>query len=341
MHYWASRGCDVHLVTHPESVAEVRGIIGARASGATACTDSRRRSSSTRASRRPHAAKSACPTTARSSSSRAAAGASGTSSARSRRRLTIPEVTKVVCLCGRNEALRSQLAGSFLGRDAGARRGLHGTDERMAGGRRRARALDRGPDRSRSADAWVSGHLLRLGSRSPASEQPGVSPLRARAGRGHACRASCCASPRARAGPNGDHVVQRPAIRRILRSGSGKCGADLLARAGWFVRRPHRSRPRSPACAGSRSASIPHTASRSRSTTALTPKGRRQCSRCLHAQALGRRSSSSASRWRATPRWPRRSRPPATRSRSTAIGTSSCCGGRQRRCARTSCGRTM
>jgi processive 1,2-diacylglycerol beta-glucosyltransferase len=31
MHYWASRGVDVHLVTHPESIAEVRTIIGADA----------------------------------------------------------------------------------------------------------------------------------------------------------------------------------------------------------------------------------------------------------------------------------------------------------------------
>src|SRR5215469_17502601 len=28
MHYWASRGIDVHLVTHPESIAEVRSIVG-------------------------------------------------------------------------------------------------------------------------------------------------------------------------------------------------------------------------------------------------------------------------------------------------------------------------
>ena len=28
MHYWASRGVDVHLVTHPEAIAEVRTIVG-------------------------------------------------------------------------------------------------------------------------------------------------------------------------------------------------------------------------------------------------------------------------------------------------------------------------
>src|SRR5436190_12913070 len=31
MHYWASRGIDVHLVTHPESIAAVRSIVGPEA----------------------------------------------------------------------------------------------------------------------------------------------------------------------------------------------------------------------------------------------------------------------------------------------------------------------
>src|SRR5437868_8643330 len=31
MHYWASRGVDVHLVTHPESIDEVRTIVGGAA----------------------------------------------------------------------------------------------------------------------------------------------------------------------------------------------------------------------------------------------------------------------------------------------------------------------
>ena len=34
MHYWASRGIDVHLVTHPESIPEVRAIVGASRSRA-------------------------------------------------------------------------------------------------------------------------------------------------------------------------------------------------------------------------------------------------------------------------------------------------------------------
>src|SRR6185312_4971419 len=35
MHYWASRGIDVHLVTHPESIEEVRAIVGSH--GAVHC----------------------------------------------------------------------------------------------------------------------------------------------------------------------------------------------------------------------------------------------------------------------------------------------------------------
>ena len=109
-------GVDVHLVTHPESVAEVRGSSARRhrvhcVHGFTSEEFLDPREQTSRAPRsRP------ARTRQGRRSSRAAAGASGTSTARSRRRSTLHEVTKVVCLCGRNETLRSTVRRPLLGR---------------------------------------------------------------------------------------------------------------------------------------------------------------------------------------------------------------------------------
>ena len=85
MHYWASRGVDVHLVTHPESIEEVRTIVGADAPvhcvhGLTAA-EFRVPRSEAAARRTLH-----LPATGRSFSCQAAAGVSATSGARSNRR---------------------------------------------------------------------------------------------------------------------------------------------------------------------------------------------------------------------------------------------------------------
>ena len=114
MHYWASRGCDVHLVTHPESVAEVRGIIGAAppvhcVHGFTSeeFLDPREQTAARREVGLPDDGKVVV----------VSGGGWGVGDILGaiETTLTIPEVTKVVCLCGRNEALRSQLQARFSG----------------------------------------------------------------------------------------------------------------------------------------------------------------------------------------------------------------------------------
>ena len=89
LHYWAHPGVDLHLITHPESAAEVREI-AARRRRSRPSTASPTCASPSRPSAARRAPSSSCPPAARSSSSRAAAGASATSRARSRRRCTTP-----------------------------------------------------------------------------------------------------------------------------------------------------------------------------------------------------------------------------------------------------------
>ncbi len=114
MHYWASRGCDVHLVTHPESVAEVRGIIGAAppvhcVHGFTSeeFLDPREQTAARREVGLPDGGEVVV----------VSGGGWGVGDILGaiETTLTIPEVTKVVCLCGRNEALRSRLQARFSG----------------------------------------------------------------------------------------------------------------------------------------------------------------------------------------------------------------------------------
>ena len=114
LRYWATPGADLHLVTHPESIEEVRRIAGDE-TRCTASTASPRRSSSSRARRPRRGARSSSTRAPRSCSSRAAAGASVTSRARSARCSTVKGVDQVVCLCGHNEELRAQLEQDFAG----------------------------------------------------------------------------------------------------------------------------------------------------------------------------------------------------------------------------------
>ena len=84
MHYWAAPGIDLHLITHPETEAEVRSIAGAGDRGA-----SRPRVDSTRVHRavrlgQPRGVFSASRRTGRSCSSQVAVGAWATLRTRSR-----------------------------------------------------------------------------------------------------------------------------------------------------------------------------------------------------------------------------------------------------------------
>jgi processive 1,2-diacylglycerol beta-glucosyltransferase len=116
MHYWASRGIDVHLVTHPESIDEVRTIVGADASvhcvhGFTlpdfheprASEDARRELGL------PEAGKIAL----------VSGGGWGVGDVHGAvdEALGIPGIAQVVCLCGRNEGLRRELSERFAGEE--------------------------------------------------------------------------------------------------------------------------------------------------------------------------------------------------------------------------------
>jgi processive 1,2-diacylglycerol beta-glucosyltransferase len=112
MHYWASRGIDVHLVTHPESIAEVRTIVGA--AGSVHCvhgfTDPAFRSSLTEPEAR---ASLDLPADGKIVLVSGGGWGVGDVGGAVDQALAVPGVTNVVCLCGRNEDLRVELAGRF------------------------------------------------------------------------------------------------------------------------------------------------------------------------------------------------------------------------------------
>ena len=162
MHYWASRGRRRHLVTHPESIAEVRTIVGADAPVHCVHGLHATRPSTTPRRRPRRGARSACPRPGRSCSSPAAGGASATSRARSSRRWRSRR-DAVVCLCGRNDELHAAISPAVRRRAARPRRGVHRGDARLARGCRRARALDRRADRARGAHARLPGRSRTAG----------------------------------------------------------------------------------------------------------------------------------------------------------------------------------
>jgi processive 1,2-diacylglycerol beta-glucosyltransferase len=128
MHYWASRGVDVHLVTHPESIAEVRSIVGPDA--LVACVhgftlpefrERRRQEDARRRLGLPAAGKVVL----------VSGGGWGVGDVRgaTEQALSLGEVSAVVCLCGRNESLRSTLQERFA---ADARVRVEGFTEEMS-----------------------------------------------------------------------------------------------------------------------------------------------------------------------------------------------------------------
>jgi UDP-N-acetylglucosamine:LPS N-acetylglucosamine transferase len=112
MHYWASRGVDVHLVTHTESIAEVRSIVGPDA--LVACvhgfTLPEFREPRTQGDARQRLGLPAAGKVVLVSGGGWGVGdvAGATEQA-----LLLSEVSAVVCLCGRNESLRSTLRARF------------------------------------------------------------------------------------------------------------------------------------------------------------------------------------------------------------------------------------
>jgi processive 1,2-diacylglycerol beta-glucosyltransferase len=113
MHYWASRGVDVYLVTHPESIEEVRTIVGAApvhcVHGLTA-PDFRVR-------RVQRAARRTLDLPADGKVVLVSGGGWGVGDVQGavEEALAVAVVARVVCLCGRNETLQRQLRSRFAG----------------------------------------------------------------------------------------------------------------------------------------------------------------------------------------------------------------------------------
>ena len=126
--YWATPGADVHLVTHPESVEEVRAIAGASArvycvTGLTDRAFLERRSELE--------ARRALGLPAGGAIVLVSGGGWGVGRLDTavEAALGFPKVSSVVCLCGRNETLRERLRQRF---GAEPRVRIEGFTERMA-----------------------------------------------------------------------------------------------------------------------------------------------------------------------------------------------------------------
>jgi processive 1,2-diacylglycerol beta-glucosyltransferase len=114
LHYWASEGVDVHLVTHPESVHEVRAVAGPTSEvhcvhGLTAPQF-----------REPRAAADAraalgLPADGRIVLVSGGGWGVGDVAGAVEEALAADDVSCVACLCGHNDALRRRLAAAFAG----------------------------------------------------------------------------------------------------------------------------------------------------------------------------------------------------------------------------------
>jgi UDP-N-acetylglucosamine:LPS N-acetylglucosamine transferase len=114
LRYWAAEGVDLHLITHPESLAEVRRIAGERTE--VRCV----RGLSDEAFEQPRAPEDArralgLPVFGRVVLVSGGGWGVGDLEQAVRVALRLPEVSMVACLCGRNEDLRSRLAHEFAG----------------------------------------------------------------------------------------------------------------------------------------------------------------------------------------------------------------------------------
>ena len=236
MHYWASAGVDIHLVTHPESIDEVRGIVGPDAP-CRACTVSRCPSSSSRA--RSLDARRALGLPDAGKVVLVSGGGWGVGDVEGAvvEALSIADVVCVVCLCGRNEDLRRRLLARF-GKEARVR--VEGFTEEMPEWLAAADVLVHstgGLTVLEATDARLPGDLVRLGPRTRPREQPRVPPLRPRRRR----RRQAAAPTRDRAGARerayADRVVRRPTLGRLVRPRRRRCVVASLAAGGalaWF-----------------------------------------------------------------------------------------------------------
>jgi len=127
LHYWAARGVDLHLITHPESIDEVREVAGRET--AVCCVNGLTA---------PEFFEPRDPATARRSLGLpdgnvviVSGGGWGVGDIEGAvdTALGLEQVAQVVCLCGRNEQLRSALERRF---DGNGRVRVEGFTERMS-----------------------------------------------------------------------------------------------------------------------------------------------------------------------------------------------------------------
>jgi UDP-N-acetylglucosamine:LPS N-acetylglucosamine transferase len=114
LRYWASRGIDVHLITHPESEAEVRGIAGpaTRVEAVHGLTDPAFLDPPSEAeARRALDLPAEGGVVAVSGGGWGVGDLDGAIGAA----LSLDGVAAVLCLCGRNDALRRRVADRFAG----------------------------------------------------------------------------------------------------------------------------------------------------------------------------------------------------------------------------------
>jgi len=126
--YWASPGADVHLITHPESTDEVRKIAGEDAE--VHCVHGFTRPEFLVPRAKPDARRAlGLPITGKIVLVSGGGWGVGDVEGAVREVLAVESVTGVVCLCGRNEDLRSQLERDFASDD---RVRVEGFTEQMA-----------------------------------------------------------------------------------------------------------------------------------------------------------------------------------------------------------------
>ncbi len=114
MHYWAAPGIDVHLITHPESEAEVRAVAGATTE--VRCVHGLTRPEFIAPYDSVEARRSlGLPADGKVVLVSGGGWGVGDLSAAVETALENPDVTAVVCLCGRNEKLRARLLEEFAG----------------------------------------------------------------------------------------------------------------------------------------------------------------------------------------------------------------------------------
>src|SRR5262249_32916988 len=112
MHYWASRGVDVHLVTHPESIPEVRSVIGV--DGAVTCVHGFTLPGFRGPRPQAEARRGACVAAGDKVGLVSGGGwGVGDIAGAVEEALSFDEVSAIVCLCGRNESLRTSLEHRF------------------------------------------------------------------------------------------------------------------------------------------------------------------------------------------------------------------------------------